>query len=168
MRLHSLIALVGSLTLSSATFVQADTTIAYPTAEDTLFTVTAPDSWKLTAAESEDDYFVLTGPTEASLYFRAMPGKIEDTIKEDIEYLQENFTDLNIDDPKETTEDGMPAMHATGTGKHKETGKEAVFVMAWVVLPSGKVAEIWFETGKGDEAGAKEAGKILDSFKPKK
>lgn len=165
---HSLLAIVGSLSLSFASVVQADTTIAYPTAEATSFTVTAPDAWKLTPAESDDDYFVLTGPTGAELYFRAMPGKIEDTIKENIDYLNENFTDVKLGDPTEEKQDGLPAMVAAGTGKAKEGGKEVLFAMAWIALPDGKIAEIWFNAGTSDEAGLKEAGAILDSFKAKK
>lgn len=165
---QSLLAIVGSLSLSLTAAVYADTTIAYPTTESTSFTVTSPEAWKLTAAESEEDYFVLTGPTGAELYFRAMPGKIEDTIKENIDYLNENFTDVKLGDPTEEKQDGLPAMVAMGTGKAKEGGKEVVFAMAWVALPDGKIAEIWFNAAAADEAGQKEAGKILDSFKAKK
>ena len=146
----------------------ADQTIAYPTVEESLFTIVSPEDWELTPAEEKDDYFVLEGPTGATLYLRAMPGKIEETIDENLEYLEENYKDINIGEPSESSEGGFASLAASGTGKSKEDDTEVSFGMAWIAFPTGQVAEIWFETTADDKEGAAAAQKILQSFTPAK
>ena len=130
------------ISLAFAALVSADQTIAYPTKEKPVFSITAPDDWELTPAQEAGDFFDVSGPTGAVLSFRAIPGTDEDlndAIADSVEFLKENYKNVKVDTPKE---DGNGA-YATGSGLDKENGTETVFVMAWYVLENGKIAEHW-------------------------
>jgi len=164
--MKNLMLLAGAVLLTAITPLHADQTIAYPTADDALFTIVIPDDWELEQAESADDFFVVSGPTGATLLFRATPASVEETVAENFAYLEEEFTELQVSEPSEAEAGGFSSLAANGTGKAKEDGTPVSFGMAWIAFPNGKVAELWYEAVADDTEGAATAKAILESFEP--
>lgn len=143
-----------------------DVTIAYPNKDHAVFTVTAPDSWEMEPAKEDGDYFTLTGPTDAVLSFRAIPGTkddLEDAIKDGVQYIKDNYDDVKMGEAKEM--DGIDGFSASGTGKYKDDGSACMIEMKWFALRSGKIGEIWYEAGADDKEGMDQANAILSTFK---
>jgi len=157
---------VAAFGLLAAPSTIAQQLIAYPNQDEAIFVITIPDDWEITQAESMEDYFLVEGPTGAALFFRAMPGDIEETIEENFAYLEENFEELELSELEEVESNGYVALVANGTGNDVEDGTPVIFGMAWFAFPDGRVAEIWFEAAADDEEGAKTAKAILESFSP--
>jgi len=171
-RIGRIAAMVAWLSVSTA---WADQTIMYPTQENADFSVTVPDDWELTPAESKDDYFTVDGPTGASFSFRSLTAKsekqakknLEDAIQESLDYLKEHFKDVQLGDPKDDKVGGMEGFAAVGSGADKESGEPVAFVMGWYFNTNkGKIIEVWFETAPDDKEGAEQASKIMDTLKP--
>jgi hypothetical protein len=145
---------------------------AYPTADEPSFTLEAPESWTMTPAESEGDYFYLETESGAQLAFRTIPAKtdkqigkvVEEAATETAEYLTKYYDDVKISDAEDDNISGCEGAYATGSGTDKESGDEMGFGFGWYILPDQKVVEIWFAVRKGDEDAGKEAEKILRSF----
>ena len=57
-------------------------------------------------------------------------------------YLSENFTDIQLDDPKDVTVDGQPGAQLAGSGKDQD-GNEVEFISAIIALGPNSLAEIW-------------------------
>lgn len=141
--------------------------MAYPTSAKPSFLIDMPKNWELTQGEEEGDYVDVTGPTGVVLSFRTIPGSekaMNGAIKESIEWLNENYSNVELDDPEDSEQNGLSGFYATGSGAD-EDGNAVVFGMAWYALPNGKIGEIWFAADPGDKAGITAAGKILDSFR---
>lgn len=162
---RGLLALFGAAFLAAG-ILHADQQIAYPTVDDALFAITAPDDWELTQAESEEEFFSIEGPTGAILFFRALPGDLEESIDEHFEYLEEEFKDVNVNEPTEIESQGYASLVANGSGTSKEDDSDWIFGMAWFQFPDGTIAEIWFEAPADDAEGTATAKAILDSFQP--
>jgi len=164
----SFLALLLGVALSALALdpAAAQQRIAYPTADEPIFTITIPDEWELTQAEDLEDYFIVEGPTGALLFFRAIPSTIEESVQESITYLGENFEQLELSEPQEIEMGEFAALVANGTGTDPEEDLACKFGMAWIAYPDGTVAEIWFETLADDAEGSAEAKAILDSFTP--
>ncbi len=140
--------------------------IAYPTAQKPSFVVDVPDAWELEPAEEEGGFFTVTGPTGVVLSFRAVGGgDLDGAIEESIGFIQENYSNVNLEPAKEAQQHGLSGAFAMGQGKDKSTGKASVFAVAWFELKDGSIGEIWYAADAGDKAGAAAAGKILDSFR---
>lgn len=159
------VAVVAAVTTQAHAGTQ---TIYYPTQDNPAFSITAPDTWKLTPGESEGDYFDLDGPTGAVLSLRTIPGTEDDmkeAIQDSIKFLGENYTDVKIDDPKDHTMNGLKGFYTVGAGKGKADGGPTVFGMAWYALKNGQIGEVWFAASANDKDGADQADKILDTLK---
>ncbi len=157
------------LTAVALTSVQAeDQLLAYPTADDASFVITIPEDWELKQAESEGDYFDLTGPTGAVFSFRTIKGSkasLEKAIDESVEGAAETFNDLKFGDPEDWTPNGLTGLYMTGSGKDKEDGTVNNIGMGWCFLEDGKIAEFWFAAHSTDKAGIAAAEKIANSLK---
>ena len=159
-------------TVLCSTTVRADTTIAYPTADDALFAITVPDKWELTPAEAEDDYFLVTGPTGAELWFRAeiiesgdeAAAAVEEAITSGAEWLDEFYKEVELGEPIEGERDGMPYISVPGKGVDKESGETVVFTIAFLFMENGAMAAFWGSIGAEDAAGKRAAQAIVDSF----
>ena len=166
MRLVSgLCAFALSMTVAVGSAFAESTTIAYPTADDPSFFIKAPGDWEFEAAEEEGDYFSLTGSTGATLYFRTVEATedgLQDAIKETIDYVNDNYSEVDVEDPTEETLNGMDGFSAVGTGED-EAGDKYVFAFGWYILDDEELVEIWYEATADDE-GAKDAAKIIESL----
>ena len=159
----------------SAGSALADTVIHYPTAEEPLFTIQVPDDWELTPAEAEDDFFLVTGPTEVEMWFRAevveskedVDAFIDGAMESGGEWLDENYKEVEFGEVTEGERDGMPFVSIPGTGIYKETGDKVIFTIAFIFMKNGSAAEFWGILPVGDEKGTAVAQSILDSFEAK-
>ena len=164
------------LTIAGLPVAQAETkTLHYPTQDTTMFSIDAPADWEVTEIESVGDFGSLESENGSVLQFRAQEFATEDEAQKEVdsvvestfEFLQENYTDIKLEDPKEITIEGQPGMQVTGVGKDKE-GNAVQFLSAIVVLGPKTVAEIWaavFPEGEGNNDLAA-AQAVLGSFKP--
>jgi len=162
------------LTAAGMISARAETkTLHYPTQDQTMFSIEAPADWEVTEIQEVGDFGSLESENGSVLQFRAQEFDTEDEAKQEVdsivestfEFLQENYTDINLEDPKEITIEGQPGMQVTGVGKDKE-GNAVQFLSATIVLGPKKVAEVWaavFPEGTDDLAAAQA---VLGSFKP--
>lgn len=153
--------------VSIPTLAGASQTIFYPSQDNPSFSVTAPDNWELGQAEEEGGYFDLTGPTGAVLYFRNIDGTLENlegAITDAVDYLGENYSDVQLGDAQDHKINGLEGFYAVGSGKDAD-GESVVFGIGWYALKDGSIGEIWFVAAAGDKAGAKAADQLLNTFK---
>lgn len=163
-------------TIASLAVAQAETkTLHYPTQDATMFSIDAPADWEVTEISEVGEFGSLESENGSVLQFRAQQfesaeeatKEIESVVESTFEFLQENYTDINLEDPKDVTIEGQPGMQVTGVGKDKE-GNAVQFLSAIVALGPTTVAEIWaavFPEGEGNNDLAA-AQSVLGSFKP--
>ncbi len=161
---HSLIAsLVFAAGLSLAASAQADT-LAYPSPDKASFMIDYPSSWDMTPGESTGDYLTLLSDGGTTLMLRTLSEDVEQAVKESILYVKENYTNVSMSDPEDSTQQGMEGFYTTGTATDADLG-DVKIAMAWYALKDGTVGEIWFVAPTEDSAGIEQAGAILDSFR---
>ena len=120
-----------SVILASFAFtslVSADLIISYPSKEEPVFTVQAPEGWEFEAGT--DDEPCTLSKDDTVLYFRTVEGTeegIEAAIEETYEYVKETYPEAELPEPKETKIDGKDALAAPrrfGTGARRYTRQE--------------------------------------------
>jgi len=156
--------LAAGLTLAAS--AHADT-LAYPSSDAASFMVDYPSSWEMTPGESTGDYLTLMSDGGTTLMLRTVAGEVaelEQTIKDSIVYIHENYQEVELSDPTDSTQQGLSGFYTAGTASEKELG-EVKLAMAWYALSDGTIGEIWFVAPKDDTDGINEAGAILDSFR---
>lgn len=166
MRSSLIASLMFAAGLGFAASAQADT-LAYPSSAAASFMVDYPSSWTMTPGETTGDYLTLMSDGGTTLMLRTVAGEaagLEQTIKDSIEYVGENYQDIELSDPTDSTQKGLSGFYTAGTASEKEIG-EVRLAMAWYALQDGTIGEIWFVAPKDDTAGIDEAGAILDSFR---
>jgi hypothetical protein len=163
---------VSSAATSAATAAAGTTTLYYPDQETAMFSIVAPDSWKVSKIDQVGDFGSLESADGSVLQFRAQKFDSDDQTKKEIDaiadstkdFLKENYTDIQLDDPKDITVDGQPGLQLAGTGKDK-AGNAVKFLSAMIFLGPQSLAEIWaavFPEGNND---LDVASTVLDSFK---
>jgi len=156
--------LAAGLTLAAS--AHADT-LAYPSSDAASFMVDYPSSWEMTPGESTGDYLTLMSDGGTTLMLRTVAAEVaelEQTIKDSIVYVHENYQEVELSDPTDSTQQGLSGFYTAGTASEKELG-EVKLAMAWYALSDGTIGEIWFVAPKDDTDGINEAGAILDSFR---
>ena len=156
--------LAAGLTLTAS--AHADT-LAYPSSAAASFMVDYPSSWEMTPGESTGDYLTLMSDGGTTLMLRTVAGdaaELEQTIKDSIGYVNENYKDVQLSDPTDSTQQGLSGFYTAGTASEKELGAVKL-AMAWYALSDGTIGEIWFVAPKDDTDGINEAGAILESFR---
>lgn len=164
-RFASALLVAGLLAAGAAS--AKNVTWGYPSADNASFLIDAPEDWEPAPGEEVGDYFELYGPTGVALSFRTVPGTedaLKTAVEESIAYLHETYTDVKLDPAKDSVQAGLEGFYGTGSGVDEE-GTKVVFGLAWYQLEDGNIGEIWFVAEAGDTAGAKAAGKILESFR---
>ncbi|MFM8459097.1 MAG: hypothetical protein ACKOB0_09155 [Chthoniobacterales bacterium] len=168
------ILVVALFAAGSSITAQAETkTLHYPTQDASMFSIEAPADWEVTEIKETGDFGSLESENGSVLQFRAQQFDSADEAKKEIDsvvdstlgFLQENYTDINLEEPKEITIEAKPGMQVTGVGKDKE-GNAVQFLSAIVALGPTTVAEIWaavFSEGNNDLEAAQS---VLQSFKP--
>jgi hypothetical protein len=109
----------------------------------------------------------LTGPTGVNVQLRTIPGSetaMNDALAESFKYLEETFSDVKLNDPETLEHRGLTTMAVSGKGVDGE-GDEVGFVLYYIALNDGNIAEIWFSVFKGDKPGFDAAMKVLNSFR---
>lgn len=175
--MKALLPIVAAAVMTAAlASARAETkTLHYPTQDESMFSIDAPADWKVTEIESVGDFGSLESENGSVLQFRAQQFDTEDEAKKEIDdifdstgkFLEENYTDIKLDEPKEVTVEGQPGAQLTGTGKDKE-GNAVQFLSAMIALGPKTVAEIWaavFPEGEGNND-LSSAQAVLQSFKP--
>ena len=156
--------LIAGLTLAGS--AQADT-LAYPSSDAASFMVDYPASWEMTPGEKTGDYLTLMSDGGTTLMLRTVPGnedEVQQTIKESIEYVNENYKDVALSDPTDSSQQGLTGFYTAGTANEADLGDVRI-AMAWYALKDGTIGEIWFVAPKDDADGIGEASAILDSFR---
>jgi|JI10StandDraft_1071094.scaffolds.fasta_scaffold401656_2 hypothetical protein len=145
----------------------AAVTIGYPSTDHASFLVDVPSDWEVSPGEEEGDFVDVNSDSGVYLAFRtiegsedAMQGAIEDTVA----YLQENYKNVTVGDPKDVKQAGLEGFLMDGEGKD-EDGTAIVFRAAWLALADGTIGEIWFAAPASDKAGIAAAAKALNSFR---
>lgn len=164
------------LTAAGMTGAHAETqTLHYPTQDETMFSIEAPADWKVTGIEELGEYGSIESENGSVLQFRAIECENEGETRKEIDsitgstpgFLEENYTDIQLEDAERITIEGRQGGQLKGSGKDKE-GNNVAFLSAFVLLTPTTVAEIWaviYPEGGGDNDLAI-AKTVLRSFKP--
>jgi hypothetical protein len=163
----------ASATTSSENFAAGTTTLYYPQQPGAMFSIEAPSDWTVGKIDQVGDFGSLESPNGAILQFRAQNYDTEDAASKEIEsivdstmtFLQDNYTEINLDDPVEVTAGGQPGTELAGTGKDKD-GNPVKFLSAIIVLGPQSLAEIWAAVLPEGNSDLESATAVLDSFKP--
>lgn len=164
------VSLIASLLLAAGLTLAASAhadTLAYPSSDAASFVVDYPASWEMTPGEAVGDYLTLISDGGTTLMLRTVPGtseEVADAVKESITYVQENYKDVALSDPTDSTQQGLTGFFTAGTATDAEIGAVKIG-MAWYTLNDGSIGEIWFVAPKDDAAGIEEASAILSSFR---
>jgi len=146
----------------------ASTTLFYPTQDEASFSLVVPGDWEIEQAEEEGGFVTLNGPSGAQLSFRtvaAQKDELDAAIEQTVGWVGENYDSVKIDKATDAEENGIKGFSAAGTGKTKDDGSPVVFVMEWLILDNGQLAEVWFCVDGNDKAGLAAAGRIMKSFR---
>jgi hypothetical protein len=162
-----------SATTSSENFAAGTTTLYYPQQSGAMFSIEAPSNWTVGKIDQVGDFGSLESPNGAILQFRAQNYDTEDAASKEIEsivdstmtFLQDNYTEINLDDPVDVTAGGQPGTELAGTGKDKD-GNPVKFLSAIIVLGPQSLAEIWAAVLPEGNSDLESATAVLDSFKP--
>jgi hypothetical protein len=146
------------------------TTLYYPTQDKAMFSIDAPADWEVTAIQDVGDFGSLESENGSVLQFRAIECASEAEAEKEIDailestadFLEENYTDINLDEPKEITIGGLPGTQLTGTGKDKE-GTPVQFLSAMIILGPTTISEVWAAAYSEDVSSAQA---VLESFQP--
>lgn len=172
--IHRVILTVAAAVLVGITPLRAETeTLHYPTQDNSMFSIEAPSEWKVTAIEEVGDFGTLESENGSVLQFRAIEAENEEEAKNEIdtifdstaEFLAKNYTDIELDEPKEINVQGQPGAQLTGSGKDKD-GNAVVFLSAMIALGPTTIAEIWAAVAHEDNDDLAQAQKMLESYKP--
>jgi hypothetical protein len=135
-----------------------------------MFCIDAPADWQVSEIEEVGEFGSLESENGSVLQFRAVECASEEEAKAEIdaifdstaEFLEENYTDIQLDEPKEITIGGQPGAQLTGSGKDKD-GDPVQFLSAMIALGPTTVAEVWAAAYAADVPAAQE---VLQSFQP--
>jgi hypothetical protein len=110
------------------------------THKDAGIQLTVPGGWTyenenntFTFYTPDKDFFVILSINEAE--------NVEKLVKELIDGLNQSYTDVKLDDPKDDEQNGMKGWSLTGTAKTK-AGVDVLIVYGMFATPKDKVLEI--------------------------
>ena len=139
--------------------------------EDSLFTITIPDSWE----PEFDDEGTLEGEDKDGNAYIAVWEEDTETelskVAEDLnDMLKEYAKDIKlVGKPEQYTLSGMPGLIFVGTAKDKDDDSEIGFEAIVLVPKKDNAAVIYYDYAKdAPESVAKRLVKILESVKPVK
>ncbi len=145
-------------------------TLHYPSLDATMFSIEAPADWRLSEIQEVGEFGTLESANGSVLQFRAIECESEDEARKEIDeifdstakFLETNYTDIQLDEPKEIAIEGQPGAQLTGTGKDKN-GNPVTFLSAMVALGPTTISEVWAAAYPEE---IPEAQAVLQSFKP--
>lgn len=157
---------LSAFALVAAQASAAPVTLFYPTQEASDFSVDVPGEWELEQAEEEGGFFTVNGPTGVQLSFRTVATDDEDmeaAIKQSVEFVFENYEDVEMGDPEDIKQNGMDGFNMTGTAKLN--GEPVIIVMAWLALKKTALAEVLFVVEPSDKQGFAAAERVLKTLR---
>lgn len=143
-------------------------TLYYPQQRGADFSVVVPGNWDLEQAEEEGGFFTVTGPTGVQLSFRTVEtddDQMDAAIEQSVEWIFENYNDVELDDPEDVVQNGMEGFNMTGTATDKSDGRPYIVVMGWLALKRSHLAEVMIIVSPKDKAGLNAAEKVLKSLR---
>lgn len=162
-----LVCIAALLLIAVAAGAQAaPVTLYYPTERGADFSVVVPDNWDLEQAEEEGGFFTVTGPTGAQLSFRTIEtddDEIDAAIEQSVQWVFDNYSDVDLDDPEDAVQNGMEGFHMTGTAE--SDGQPVVIVMAWLALKRTHLAEVMVVVDANDRAGLNAAERVIKTLR---
>lgn len=161
-----------SVTSAASSVVAGGTaTLYYPDEQDAMFSITAPSGWTVGKIDKVGDFGSIESKNGSVLQFRGVKYETEAEAREQIDaiadsttgFLNDNYTDITLDEPKDVTVNGQPAAQLSGTGKDKD-GNAVTFLSAIVVLGPRSLAEVWAAVVPGGGNDLEAATAVLNSF----
>ena len=161
------VSIAALLLIVTATAAQAEpVTLYYPQQRGADFSIVVPGNWELEQAEEEGGFFTVTGPTGVQLSFRTIEtedDQIDAAIKQSVEWVFENYSDVDLEDPEDIVQNGMEGFNMTGTAKN---GRDrVVIVMAWLALKRSHLAEVIVVVDAKDRAGLNAAERVIKTLR---
>lgn len=161
-------ALLATLIIGNATAAAAGLTrVHYPNEAGMVFTVDVPSNWEMTPQEDEEGYFEVAGPNGLELSFRVVPGSdIKQAVEDHVEYLGENFSEVQAEEAKEIKINGLDAILMPAKALDEDEVKRDLGA-GWFILVDGHIGELWYNVDDSDQAGKAAAIAVLRSLKGK-
>lgn len=154
--------LAVAITVSAAPPVK----LYYPNQRNADFSVEVPQSWDLEQAEEEGGFFTVTGPSGVQLSFRTIEmdeGQIDAAIEQSVQWVFDNFQDVEMGDPEDIIQNGMEGFNMTGTATND--GDDVIIVMAWLALKRTHLAEVMVVLDSNDKTGLNAAERVIKSLR---
>jgi hypothetical protein len=139
----------------------------YPDQENADFSIEVPGNWELEQAEEEGGFFTVTGPTGVQLSFRTVRTRndsIEASMEQSMQWVFDNFEDVELDDPEDVVQNGMEGFNMTGTGTDSN-GDTMIIVMGWLALKRTHLAEVLVIVDPSDKAGLAAAERVIKTLR---
>lgn len=156
------------IVLVAAQATAAPVKLFYPSQRNADFSIEVPGNWDLEQAEEEGGFFTVTGPTGVQLSFRTIRTRNDDidaAIEQSVQWVFDNYDDVEMDDPEDIVQNGMKGFNMTGTATDRSTGDPVVIVMAWLALKRTHLAEVMVVVEPDDKRGLAAAERVIESLR---
>lgn len=162
------LAVLLALSLFAVAANAAPVTLYYPQQRNADFSVVVPGNWELEQAEEEGGFFTVNGPTGVQLSFRTIEtddDEIDAAIEQSVQWVFDNYDDVEMGDPEDIVQNGMTGFNMTGTARDRDTGRKLVVVMAWLALKRSHLAEVMVIVDTKDQRGLNAAEQVIKSLR---
>jgi hypothetical protein len=163
------VAVAVLLSVAAADLSAQGVTLYYPEQGNADFSVVVPGNWDLEQAEEEGGFFTVSGPTGVQLSFRTIETRgraVDDAIEQSVEWVFENYDDVEMGDPEDIVQNGMEGFNMTGTGT--DDGRKVAIVMAWLALKRTHLAEVMVIVDLKDKRGLAAAEQVIKSLRSRR
>lgn len=167
-KLPSLVAICVFAGFLTAEAAAQTVTLYYPNQRNADFSIVVPQSWELDQADEEGGFFTVTGRSGIELSFRTVEtddDTMEAAIEQSVQWIFDNYNDVEMGDPEDIVQNGMKGFSMTGTAKDPDTGRTKVIVMGWLSLKRSHLAEVWIVVDVKDKTGLNAAERVLKSLR---
>ena len=142
--------------------------IYYPDQRNADFSIDVPDNWELEQADEEGGFFTVTGPTGVQLSFRTIESdddQIDAAIEQSVQWVFDNYDDVEMGDPEDIVQNGMTGFNMTGTARDRDSRDKVVIVMAWLALKRSHLAEVLVIVEPNDKRGLAAAERVIKTLR---
>lgn len=167
-----LAALLLSLGLSAAAVAAAasTTTVLYPNAQATEFSVEIPAGWSVEAADESGGFVSFTSPAGARLSLRTVPAEpaaLAESMARTSEWMNQNYSGLRLDQPLTVPAGAFEGLRSQGNGMRRSDGRNVLLALDWFLFQRDRHIEAWLELLEEDEDGYTAAASIIASLRPR-
>lgn len=159
---------VALFVLVAAQVSAAPVKLFYPNQKNADFSIDVPGDWELEQAEEEGGFFTVTGPSGVQLSFRTVPmnnADMEAAIEQSVQWVFDNYEDVEMGDPEDIVQNGMDGFNMTGTATNPDSGDTVVIVMAWLALKRTHLAEVLVVLDPSDKRGLSAAENVIKTLR---